>query len=130
MASIGVFVLLIAAGIVPAEEAGLRAPRWVAGLAGLAFVIGGAVVLGYGIRNALNPEASERPDPFPIGAWLAGSAIITIFAILGAWVALGADGADTEARVVFGIGALVTGVAAVWSWAHGVGRIVRKRRGK
>lgn len=127
MASIGIFVLLVAVGIVPADEAGMRAPRWVVALAGLVFLVGGAVVLGYGIRNALDPGAAERPDPFPVGAWFAASAIVTIFAVLGAWVALGSDEPDAETRIAFGLGGLVSGATAAWWWVHGVRRIVRGR---
>jgi len=130
MASIGMFVLLVAGGVVPADDTGSSAPRWVAALAGLVFLIGGATVLGYGIRNALDPGADERPDPFPVGAWFASSLIVTIFAVLGAWIALGSGEPDTETRVALGLGALVCGALAAWWWVHGVRRIVGRRSGE
>jgi hypothetical protein len=117
----GWFVLLlgalpigVASGLFAGADTGLNAPRWVLGLTGFVFVIGGCMILGQpgGRRNA----------------YLA-AAMLGCFAAIAAWIALfgnaehftggiplvSAEANTTLARWLFGGGALVTALLSVFA---------------
>lgn len=123
-ASVGLLVVLVAFDVVPVDESSVHSPRWVIGLIGLAFALAGVVVLGYGIRNALDPEAPDREGSFSPGSWLAGSAICTIFALVTSWIAVGSGPRGVGTRIVFGLCAVMCGAIAVDAWVRGARRIV------
>lgn len=45
-AGIGLFILLVAAGVIPTDPGSIHAPRWVLGLCGVVFAAGGVAILG------------------------------------------------------------------------------------
>lgn len=124
-ASMGLLIVFVAIDVVPVPEESVHAPRWVVALAGLVFVLAGGVILGYGIRNALDPEARDRPPGFSVGTWLAGHAIVTIFAVITGWIAFGSGSRGLGTRIPFGIIAVGCVAIAVGAWVHGVRRLRR-----
>jgi len=101
----GGFALLAATGVMPMETAN-NTPAWIVGLAGLVFVIGGAMLF---LRNH-----SRALD-------LLASIILASFALIAAWIAiygsadgfsggisiLSGDAKVSLARIMFGIGAIM-----------------------
>lgn len=102
----GMAIILASADVIPMDEAGLNAPRWVLGLCGFVFALAGVLIF-IGDRSKWNHLL----------------AAILVFAMgsIGAWVALFGDAANFSggisllsegtnislARIVFGFGALV-----------------------
>ncbi len=108
----------VVAAAILGPDASLRAPRWVVALAGATFV--GA---GFLARRAPASATRRAIDRFVVAA------LLTMFSVLGAWVALFAAGPFTVSaagtttttdgvlpRIAFGIGAALTGVAAAFAW--------------
>ncbi|MBO6522779.1 MAG: hypothetical protein JJ971_03055 [Balneolaceae bacterium] len=102
----GLFIILAAADIIPIDEDGLNAPRWVLALCGLVFSIAGIMIfLG---------EHSKWNNLFAavlilamggIGAWIA---LFGASENLSGGIPLLSDSANTFlARWIFGAGALV-----------------------
>lgn len=112
--ALGLWPLSIALGVVAVPEASLHAPLWVVALSGVAFVIGGCMILLAG-RPGMND-------------FLAG-VLCLIFALVGAWVALfgpddGFSGGIsllppaanvTLGRWVFGSGAILSLAISVYA---------------
>jgi hypothetical protein len=102
----GLAIILASADIIPLDEDGLHAPRWVLGLSGVVFALAGIMIY-----------IDDNPK------WNNLLAAILIFAMasIGGWIALFGDGANFSggvallsdssnislARIVFGFGATI-----------------------
>lgn len=120
---IGLVIILLGAGIIPAPESSFHAPHWVVGAAGLAFLCAGvAIWLGSaGPRDALEPWRR-------LGVDLSGLTIIVCFAAMFSWIGfapgerefsgglplIGAKANNSLGRIVFGgFGLVAWGIVAV-----------------
>lgn len=83
-AIVGIWIVLLAADVIPIEDQAFSAPRWIAGLAGGAFMIGGLLA----VLIAL--PASGRARLVKSLQTTAGLALLVTFAVIGNWVAFGA----------------------------------------
>ncbi len=141
-AASGLVVILAALNVIPADPASFHAPRWVVVVGGLPFVVIGAAMLGYGIRNLIHPEQMTRKrDPArfdPVG-WLVGLVVVGALGLVGAWTAFGPGervftggilGGEMEGRISFGIGSVITIAFGIWGLVYGLRRLVRRARGK
>ena len=102
----GVFIMLIAAGVIPSEESSFHAPRWVVGACGAIFSIAGIMI--FTPRNSLMNN-------------LLAFVLILCFGVIGGYVALyGESGSFSGGiplisretnisigRIVFGFGSIV-----------------------
>ncbi|HBX64646.1 MAG: hypothetical protein CL670_01805 [Balneola sp.] len=102
----GLAIILASAEIIPMDEAGLNAPRWVLGLCGFVFALTGVMIF-MGDNKKWNN--------------LFAAILIFAMASIGGWVALFGDGANFSggvsslshssnislARIVFGSGAII-----------------------
>jgi len=147
----GGFVLLAAAGFIPAPEESFHAPRWVVGLCGLAFLIAGTFVLE-GQLFAWLGRGSRRDEfrqtVFKVSQYWAGASIITIFALILDWIAFGpgerqfsgsvglpffsvtTSAGQLIGRYVFGFCAILLNLLAVWVWAYGFRHLRRDLAGE
>jgi hypothetical protein len=113
-AGAGLFIVAVAAGLVPAPEDSFHAPRWVLGVCGGVFVLGGALmVLGDRPRTR---DALAALLLAGMGTAAVDASLFADAAHLSGGVPLLGRGANVLlARVVFGGGALVCFVAAAYS---------------
>ena len=140
VAGLGTMIMLRAANVIRAGAT--DAPSWVVGMAGFLFFLVGAYLISYGIRNAVGQrQAAPPPDPggFSVGGWLLGSSVLTGLGLIGAWVALGpgartfqggVTGAESEGRIVFGLGAAITLLLAAFVWFKGFQELIARRHGR
>jgi hypothetical protein len=141
-AAMGLVIILVAAGVIPTDPRAFHAPRWVVGLAGLAFA-GLALWVGYGLGRA-GPDG-ELPAGTPLGVlvaqYLLGLGIVGTFALVGGWVAFGSGerafrgslslpflsvwlpSGESLGRLVFKIGTLLTTLFFVVIAVSGLRRI-------
>jgi hypothetical protein len=128
-AAIGVYFMLIGAGVlpVPGGPRNLHAPLWVVVLAGLTFFLGGvaAGLQGIGKANAQGELPAGAPAWMGALQRLLGIAIFFSFAMIASWVAIGGDPRQFSgsfvglgigvaiARIAFAIGALVCWAATI-----------------
>lgn len=108
-------------GLIPVDESSLHAPRAVLFLAGLIFVVAGAMELA-------GPDSRHND--------LLASVLLLSMAAVGGWVALlgSAEGFSGGvpllplaanvllARTLFGLGALLSGLLAVWAFRRWLAR--------
>jgi hypothetical protein len=138
-AGMGVFVMLMAFGVIGRGSLD-DAPPWVGVCAGLVFVLGGAaVIVGYAIADGAAPDGDLPPGtPFGIrlAQYLLGLGIVASLASIATWVAFGegprkftGSGSlgtgpvgDTAGRIVFGVGAVL-----VWGFLLLLGIVGAKR---
>jgi hypothetical protein len=124
---IGVYFSLVGLGLlpVPSGTRNLHAPLWIVLGCGLAFGLGGVVVLLQRVVRA-DLASGELPAQAPrwlhYAQYLFGVAIFAIFAVIGSWVAFG-PGARTFSgtvpagpavgRILFGIGAIICWLSTI-----------------
>ncbi|MFQ5593862.1 MAG: hypothetical protein ACE5HA_06905 [Anaerolineae bacterium] len=147
----GGFVLLAAAGFIPAPEESFHAPHWVVGLCGLAFLIAGGLLLEGQLFAWLGRGGRRdefRQTIFEVSRYWAGVSIITIFALIFDWIAFGpgerqfsssislpffsvtTSGGQSIGRYMFGFGAIMLNLLAVWGWANGFRQLRRDLAGE
>jgi hypothetical protein len=136
--------ILMALGLVTSTLAP-GVPAWMGVAAGLLFVSGGAaVIVGYVVAKGVGPDGDLPPGtPFLVRAtqYLLGFCIVGLLFAIGSWVAfgpgerrfsttfsspLGAESGTTSARtgrIVFGAGAIATGIFWVYSTIVSVRRL-------
>lgn len=130
-AGMGLFIVALAAGVVPVEPGAMKAPRWVVGCAGLVFVVGGLMVALADPNAARDPH---RAGGHPVGAYFWGALFTTLLGLVFTWVAFGggereftstttfagttreAPVAEGTGRTVFGVFAVLIDAAAVAMW--------------
>lgn len=129
----GLYAALVAVGTISPEAVGLQSPPWMAALAGGVFGLTGAVILLMGMANR---EGGSGPwtEVLSVARGWAGAAIITLFAIMGGWIAFGpgerefsggitlpfisiqGPSPESQGRCVFGLGAIMAGLIAAYAW--------------
>ena len=150
----GLAIVFVAFGWIRVDPASVHAPPWVLGLCGGMFALTGAVLFGYGVTNGLGAGARAEEDDverdehaFAVMPWLLGLVICAGMAAVAGWIAFGpgertfsgsagvggvgvsgSGGGDTLGRWVFGFGAVLTGVMAVWGLLYGIRRLVGSGR--
>jgi hypothetical protein len=121
-AAMGIFILLMAAGIFSPRKA--NAPMWVGAMGGLAFLFAGLSVAMGAIKGASQHDG-ELPKSAPVALrllqYLLGLGAVASLAGVGTWIALGAGerkftatvgfwsgpGSELLGRMVFGFGAVM-----------------------
>ena len=103
---IGAAILLAAADIINIPEQDIHAPRWVLGLCGLVFLLGGFMILA-GAKSRFNSLGA---------AILCGS-----FGLVGAWVALFSPDDSIVGGVPFLSQATNSGIGR---WVFGIGSLI------
>ena len=136
--ALGLFIVLIAANVIPVADSTFSAPRWIAGCAGLSFLLAGAAV------TLARPGGT--PGNVAANPYLGGAAGLVLVLILN-WIAFGTgrrhfsggieipfvswSGPSSEwfGRAAFGIGAMIADLVVVWVLVRGV-RGAFHRRGR
>jgi hypothetical protein len=137
----GLFIVLVAAGLIPAEESSFHAPRWVVGAAGLAFVLAGLAILTIPRGGSYEPAGRT-----PVTSSLLGGSIVGLLALITNWIAFGpgerrfsgglalpffsvsAPADEWSGRAAFGVGAVIMDLMAVWLAVRGARLLVRRWR--
>ena len=136
--ALGLFIVLISINVISVADSSFSAPRWVAGCAGLSFLLAGAAVALARPGAALGTVAANP--------YLGGAAALVLVLILN-WIAFGAgprhfsggiaipfvswSGPSSEwsGRAAFGIGAMIADLIVVWLLVRGVrGAFHRRER--
>jgi hypothetical protein len=136
----GILILLVAAGVI-GDARDIRAPRWVVGAAGLAFVLAGIAV-------ATGPAAGRPTAASAPATWrrrVLGGAIVGLMAVAPNWIAFGPGErrfggiltvpflavssavSETTGRIAFGIGAVLLDAAFVWIVVRGLRTALARR---
>lgn len=116
-AALGLYLILIAAGLLPARDNAANAPNSILALTGLIFVIGGWMAY-LGRRSRMNE--------------LMAAVLLLLFGAVGAWVSLfspseGFSGGIpfipyesnvSLARVLFGFGSLICFALSAWAFSR------------
>lgn len=124
--ALGLYFLLVGLKVLP-PPGEQHAPAWIVGCAGLVFLLAGVaiVIQVVGRADTRGELALDAPRWARVAQHFTGLAIVFLFATIGTWVALFAEGPFTVttsfsseqpanpvvARTVFGIGAAIT-----WAW--------------
>lgn len=157
-ASLGLAIALAAAGVLEAGDETFVAPRWVAAVCGIAFLLAGVILFRLGLAGADREgveegrafgkagESREAEKAFPVTRWLLAALVVSCLAAVSTWAAvspgsgtltLGAWGLvlrlspEVEtvlARVIATLAALLTLLAAVVVWLQGLARLRDGRR--
>ena len=137
IATVGILIVAVAAGIIPAPEKSFHAPHWVVGVAGMLFVLAGAIFLTPLIVAGFVPP--DRHTPRQKGAiklvqQILGCLLLTSFAAVPLWIGFGpgeralsssisssgltssGPGNATIGRLVFGATGILIGIWAVFTW--------------
>lgn len=142
-AGAGLFIVLLSLGVVPADDSQFRAQRWIAGLAGLAFLLAGGTLLSQALVGKLGGSSGLLQTV----QGLFGLAILVAFAAIANWIAFGPGernfqgsltlpflgflfrSPDSFGRALFGIVAVlldllllvlvVRGLRALWGYRGG-----------
>jgi len=136
--ALGLFIILISANVIPVADSRFSAPRWLAGCAGLSFLLAGAAVA------LARPGAA--PGTVAANPCLGGAAALVLVVILN-WIACGpgrrqfsggialpfvswsGPSSDWTGRAAFGIGAMIADLIVVWLLVRGVlGAFHRRER--
>ena len=136
--ALGLFVVLISANVIPVADSTFSAPRWLAGAAGLSFLLAGAAVA------LARPGAT--PGSVAANPYLGGAAALVLVLIL-TWIAFGAGprhfsggiaipfvswsgpSGEWSGRAAVGIGAMIADLVVVWLLIRGVrGAFHRRER--
>src|SRR5438046_3727523 len=81
-------IVLVAAGVIPADERSFGAPRWVVGGAGVPFVLAGLAI----VTMLIGPPGAPVDRAIPWSLLLGGS-IVGLLALIFNWIAFGPGGA-------------------------------------
>jgi hypothetical protein len=138
----GLLIVLVAAGVIPADERSFGAPRWVVGAAGMAFVLAGLAIVTMPIGRPGAP--ADQATPWSL---LLGGSIVGLLALIFNWIAFGPGErrfsggvalpffwvsssriGEWTGRLVFGGGAVVIDLFFVWAMVRGVRQLLRARR--
>jgi hypothetical protein len=138
---LGSLIVLLAAGVIPSEEKSFRAPHWVVGVAGLAFVL-----MGVALATAPAPGTPEGAGRTTWRSFVLGGAIVGLMAAILNWIAFGpgprrfggtialpfiaVSGPESEwtGRIAFGIAAVILDVFLVWMAARGLRDLLGRGR--
>lgn len=137
----GGFIILVSADIIPSDDSAFSAPRWIAGMAGLAFFSAGIILFFRDIRF----EFFRDKLTFRLIQFIVIGVLLTSFAIIPTWIAFGPgdrefsggislpffsmtqDQSAMSGRIVFGCGAFITDTIAIIYWISGFRRLIINR---
>jgi hypothetical protein len=137
----GLSIVLVAAGVSPADENRFRAPRWVVSAAGLCFVLAGVALATTVAPGA--PEAAGRPT---WRSFLLGGTLVGLMAAIFHWIAFGpgerhfgggiglpfvsvsGPASEWTGRAAFGIGAVLMDVLLIWMTARSLRALLGRGR--
>jgi hypothetical protein len=135
--TMGFFVILVSADVIPVPDSTFEAPRWIAGCAGLSFLLAGAAV-------AL-ARPGGPPGTIAANSYFGGAAALVLVLILN-WIAFGSgprhfsggisipfvswSGSSSEwtGRAAFGVGAAIADIVVAWLLARAVVNTFRRRK--
>ena len=121
--ALGLFTILTSANVIPVPDSTFSAPRWIAGCAGLSFLLAGAAVA------LARPGAA--PGSIAANPYFGGAAGLVLVLILN-WIAFGpgprqfsggiaipfvswsGPSSEWSGRAAFGIGAMIADLNIVW----------------
>ena len=121
----GLFIVAIAAGLIPVAPDSIHAPPWLLAVCGGMFVVAGVAALGIGVL-------SKRVNNF------FGAVILTGFSFITGWVAFGPgerifSGFSQDAttgRAAFGLATILLVGMAVWAWKSTFQTVQTQSKGK
>jgi hypothetical protein len=137
MTALGIFIVLISANIIPMADSTFSAPRWFAGGAGLAILLGGAAIV--------LARPGSTPGSIVANSYL-GCAAGAMLVFMLNWIAFGPGtrhfsgglalpflsvsgrASEWSGRAAFGFGAVLMDVLVLWLVARGMRQYVRGRR--
>jgi hypothetical protein len=138
----GLLIVLVAAGIIPADERSFEAPRWVVGALGVTFVLTGLAMVTMPIGRP--PAPADQASPWSL---LLGCAMVGLLALIFNWIAFGPGErrfsggvalppfwvsssriGEWTGRLVFGAGAILIDLFFVWAVVRGIRQLLRVRR--
>lgn len=137
----GGFIILISADIIPTDDSSFQAPRWIAGMAGVAFFTTGIILFFRDQRF----EFFRDTLIFRFIQFILIGVLLTAFGIIPTWIALGpgerefsggisipfisvaTEQGDLSGRIIFGCGALITDTIAIIYWISGFRRLLINR---
>src|SRR5262245_51053133 len=92
-AGLGLYIVLMAAGVVPMPEDSLNSPPWIGVCAGLAFVLGGIAVVANAIAGARADGAlpAETPEGLRRAQAALAIGVLACLATIGTWIAIDGD---------------------------------------
>ncbi len=142
-AAVGLYFMAVGLSVLPPPgESSPKDPLWIAFVAGLVFLLGGAGILvqAYGKASAQGELPADAPRWMRAVQYLILVAIFASFALLGSYVAIGGDpqkfsggipfvGHGTNisiARVAFGIGAIICWLATIAAAVQGVRKVMSR----
>jgi hypothetical protein len=95
LVAVGLVIILLGLGIVPARPSTIHAPGWIIVCAGLLFIICGAMVVnGYGFGPSASADVSISPRAFPVGRVrslqdILALGVFGLMTLIDGWVAFG-----------------------------------------
>lgn len=125
VAAMGLFIVLMSVGVIPADEASFHAPRWIISLAGMTFLLGGGLVGLSGFEDDGSSGLSTRMTILRFFRTGAALTLVLLLVIVSNWVAFGPgersgsitsslpfisvtkESGDFMGRVCFGFGAIL-----------------------
>lgn len=137
VATVGILIVAVAAGIIPAPEKSFHAPHWVVGLAGMLFVLAGAIFLTpLFVGGFVSPDryTPRQKRAIKLVQQILGCLLLTSFAAVPLWIGFGpgdrefsssisssgltshAPGNATIGRMIFGAAGILVGIWAVLTW--------------
>ena len=131
--ALGAGIILVSANIIPVDHSDFEAPRWIAALAGIVFLLGGLKV------SIMDPRFDYFRDTkiFAIAEYFIIGLMLTSFAIIPTWIAFGPGERQFEGgisipflsvwfgpnanlgRIAFGFSSIVMIVFSIVYWGKG-----------
>jgi hypothetical protein len=139
--AMGLFIVLMAADVIPTDDKRFGAPRWVVSAGGLMFVLAGVALATTAAPGA--PEAAGRTTWRSV---LLGGTIVGLMAAIFNWIAFGpgerrfggglavpfvsvsGPASEWSGRAAFGLGAVLVNVFLVWMVARGLRDLLGRKR--
>ena len=131
MAAIGLYIILVAWGVLPMPDGGASAPAFILVLAGLAFMFAGASLM-IRARTGADDKDGDLPAAAPLWTHVTyraiGIAVAASLAAIGTWIAIGsgprqfdmsiplagtAPAGNTLGRTIFGLGAVIVWIYVI-----------------
>lgn len=142
---IGVFIVLVAADIVPTKDSNIHVPRWVLGAIGVVFGLPGITVMLRGVRGGIRKArlkalARQHPEDPALGDYewnryasrdegkrgILGSFAGGVFVLLFSLPFLYVGFLEKDAGIVFGIAGIVVALVGIAVLAYGMYLLIRR----
>ena len=138
---VGLLIILLAAGILPADERSFHAPHWVVGAAGLMFAL-----MGVALVTGPAPGTPAATGRTTWRSLLLGGAVVGLMAAIFNWIAFGPGerrfggglavpfvaisgrASEWSGRAAFGVAAVLLDLFFLWVAARGLRDLLRRGR--